>query len=318
MTYKKIVAAAILTSTFALAGCASDSGTANSATEEEQLPNGNEADSTTNETVESDIGQTFDDMLLAEAPPSEVAAYLQQHLSEIPVETASEIVYKFEQYQQKYLPHLEEKFHDSEIQVKIQEQFGFTPPTDEQIEEVEDTELAGLLTEMNENGYKLEMAEGMYFPIIDYHFYRPFMEDTAADAQAYIELMMAESDQVPAKDAALVIGWETIVERAVTQEKFLKDFPQSVFAGEAADLYAKYVTFLLFGLNNTPLFDYDANTIDSEAHAAFLSAVENGEDSETITLLDQYLTIIEANGGQLTEEVEEFRTDYSEALKEGI
>lgn len=318
MTYKKIVAAAILTSYFGLAGCASDTGPENiaTATEEEQLPINEETASTTEQVQESD-SKAFEEMLFAEAPPSEVAAYLQQHLSDISSEDISVLIQKFEQYQQTYLPRLEEKFHDSEIQVGIHEQFGFTLPTDEEIEEVEDAEIAALLSEMKENGYKLEMAEGMYFPIIDYRFYSPFMEDSSADAQAYIELMIAESDQVLAKDAALVISWESIVERAVNQEKLLNGFPQSVFATEVADLYEKYITFLLYGLNNTPLFDYDSHTIDSEALAAFLSAVESGGDSETITLLDQYLTIIEASNNQLTEEVEEFRTNYTEALQEG-
>ncbi|MCM3761722.1 hypothetical protein M3212_13165 [Alkalihalobacillus oceani] len=318
MTYKKIVAAAILTSTFGLAGCASDIAPENiaTATEEEQLPINEETASTTEQVQESDISETFEEMLLAETPPSEVAAYLQQHLSDISPEDVSVMVQKFEQHQQTYLPRLEEKFHDSEIQIGIHEQFGFTLPTDEEFEEVENAEVAALLSEMKENGYKLEMAEGMYFPIIDYRFYNPFTENAAADTQAYIELMIAESDQVPAKDAALVISWESIVQRAVNQEEFLNGFPQSGFASEVADLYETYIMFLLYGLNNTPLFDYDSHTIDSEALAAFSSIVENVEDSETMKLLDQYLTIIEVNNNQLTDEVEQFRTDYMEALQE--
>ena len=40
--------------------------------------------------------------------------------------------------------------------------------------------------------------------------------------------MVRESSNPPAKDAALIIGWDELIERALFQEKFLLDFPYSI------------------------------------------------------------------------------------------
>ena len=73
----------------------------------------------------------------------------------------------------------------------------------------------------------METAEGMFFPVIDYEFYRRYLAYLDSDFREYIEIMSLESSEPPAKDAALVIGWDEVIERALRQEKFLISFPES-------------------------------------------------------------------------------------------
>ncbi|TEB15874.1 hypothetical protein Psfp_01817 [Pelotomaculum sp. FP] len=96
------------------------------------------------------------------------------------------------------------------------------------------------------------------FPIIDYSFYKKFSAFVTPDLKDYIDIMAEESDQVPAKDAALVIGWDEVLRRALNQEEFINAYKDSMKVDEVRELYKKYLTFTLYGLNNTPLFSYES------------------------------------------------------------
>src|SRR5690554_6132018 len=89
-----------------------------------------------------------------------------------------------------------------------------------EINKILDQELKELLIETRNSGYKVETAEGMFFPIIDYQFYKQFTSYLSNDMENYIKIMSVESKEVPAKDAALVIGWDEILNRALSQEEF--------------------------------------------------------------------------------------------------
>ncbi|KJS13570.1 MAG: hypothetical protein JL56_07935 [Desulfotomaculum sp. BICA1-6] len=151
----------------------------------------------------------------------------------------------------------------------------------------------------------------MYFPVIDYEFYKNFSAHVTNDMQDYIDIMAEESNEVPAKDAALVISWDEIVNRALNQEDFIETHSDSIKIDEIKQLHQKYVTFTLYGANNTPLFSYDAKTIDPEAKDAYLSAVANGGNSEFIKTLEGFLDVVKNNDDKLTNQVEQYRTDVS-------
>jgi len=83
--------------------------------------------------------------------------------------------------------------------------------------------------------------------------------------------MAEESNNPPAKDAALVVGWDEVLKRALNQEKFIKRYEDSAKVGKVKELYRKYLTFTLFGLNNTPLFEYNSKVMDAGQRKLILS-----------------------------------------------
>ena len=105
-----------------------------------------------------------------------------------------------------------------------------------------------------------------------------------------------------------------MVERALRQDKFLQDHPASEKAEEVKELYKKYVTFTLFGLNNTPLFDYNTKAMDGDAKDAYTQAAEGGEEGDYKDLLKGYLEVLEENSFALTDEVDQYRKRISEGF----
>lgn len=240
----------------------------------------------------------------------EVANFINNNIANVSKEDASKMVDGFEKIQQKNLPQFENMFAQDDMQNKINSEYkAITAQSD-----IKDNELKGLLAKTKNSGYKVETAEGFFFPIIDYGFYKNFSSYVTPDMKDYIDIMAEESDKVPAKDAALVIGWDEVLKRALNQEKFINTHRDSVKANEIKQLYKKYVTFTLYGLNNTPLFSYDSKTLDSNAREVYLNAVTYTGDSELLKTLGGFLDLVKNNNFKLTNEVEKYREDVIKKL----
>lgn len=241
----------------------------------------------------------------------QVADFINQNIARVSAQEASEMVNQFEKIQQDGIAQFEEIIFTEDMQMKMHNAYQGIISKEA---EVEDAALKELLTKLANSGYKLETAEGSYFPVIDYRFYQNFRNYVTDDLKAYIDIMAVESSQVPAKDGALVIGWSEVINRALNLEKFINTYSDSVKIEEVKELYDKYLLFTFNGLNNTPLFDYTDQTMDSEALEAYTKAVENTGDSKYLAALSDYLEILKSNNYKLTDEVEAFRDQINEKL----
>lgn len=259
--------------------------------------------------------QDFQALRQNDASPEELANFITNNIAKVSPEDASKMVDELEKVQQEQLPRFEAMFVEGAWQSKLADQYqannyqGITDPS-----VVKDAELKAFVDKIMKNGYKVETAEGTFFPIINYQFYQKFSDHVTADRKAYIEIMAVEAKQVPAKDAALVIGWDEVLQRAQNQEKFLTSHGDSVKAAEVKRLYQQYVVYTLYGLNNTPLFTYETNTIDPEAKKTYLAAVKNPGSSEYLKMLSIYLEVLAKNNYVLTDEVKQYRDKVSKEL----
>jgi len=253
------------------------------------------------------IMNEFQALTQKDTSPEEVADFINNNIADVSKENAAKMVDEFERIQIKFLPQFERIIFKADMQNKINNEYNsITEQSD-----IKDTELKELITKTQNSGYKVETAEGMYFPVIDYEFYKNFSAHVTTDMKDYIDIMAVESNHVPAKDAALVISWDEIVKRTLNQDDFIETHSDSIKIDEIKQLHQKYVTFTLYGANNTPLFSYDAKTIDPEAKDAYLSAVANGGNSKFIKTLEGFLDVVKNNNYRLTNQVEQYRTDVS-------
>jgi hypothetical protein len=153
----------------------------------------------------------------------------------------------------------------------------------------------------------VETAEGTFFPIMDYEFLKKYSPYASDDIKEYINIMAVESNKVPAKDAALVIGWDEVVERALAQQAFIEKYGSSDKVEAVKELNKRYLTFMLYGLNNTPLFSYEDKTMNKEAKEAYQNAIKDNKDNALIKTLSSYMELLEKSGYKFTEEADKFR-----------
>ncbi len=236
----------------------------------------------------------------------EVIEYLDQFINTVSKEKASRLVLGLEQVQQDNLSEWQERYEDTLLQMKIARIYQ-SKWSQKEIKGITDEEIKRVLLETVENGFKVETAEGFFFPVIDYTFYRKYHSVITPDLVAYFELMATESERTPVKDAALMIGWDEILDRAEQQEEFIREYSSSTQAGAVRQLLKRYVTFALYGCNNTHLFSYDTKRMRPEAKQAYEEHVREGKKGRFSALIKEYLNVLEANAYSLTADVEAFR-----------
>lgn len=265
---------------------------------------------TPGEPKDNTVMNDFHSLTQKDSSAEEVASFINNNIAKVSKEDASKMADEFEKMQKNNLQQFEDMFIKDEIQNKINNEYKSVTTQGD----IKDTELKELLTKTKNSGYKVETAEGMFFPIIDYGFYKSFSSHVTPDMKDYFDIMAVESEQVPAKDAALVIGWDEVIKRALNQEAFINTHKDSMRINEVKQLYKKYLTFTLYGLNNTPLFHYDSNTLDPEAKEVYLNAVADAGNSEYLKILGEYLDLVNNNSDKLTNEVKNYRDNIIKNL----
>lgn len=271
-------------------------------------------ESKVDEAEENGVMKEYENMLDDEINIKEFISFVDKNIGLLSPENATKLVVKLEELQKNYFAQLEDKYYTTENQTILFE--AFKPEFNLEnlkSEKMENAEVKALLKETEELGYKVETAEGLFFPIIDYGFYEKYSANVTKDMKDYISIMAMESEKVPAKDAALVISWDEIFERLLNQEKFLDVHKDSVRFEEIKELYKKYVTYAIYGLNNTPLFDYEDNKMDDEAKAAYEKVI--AKDSQFSQTMKEYYELIKNNGYKLTEEVKNYRDEIIKSMK---
>lgn len=234
-----------------------------------------------------------------------IAAFIEENIQSVTVENAAEMILEFEELQKKCIEKLEDSFYTEPIQAKFLEEF--MAGTDlNQPDKIKDDTLKELVKSTGDIGFKVEQAEGSFFPVIDYSFYKKFSDHVAADIKEYIDIMAVESDNAPMKDAGLVIGWDEVVKRSLAQERFIKNYPSSKKIEDVKALYSKYENITFSGSPNTPIFDWQTKILRDDTRTAYENAIKESLESEYLQKLKGFMELLAENGYKLTEEVEKY------------
>lgn len=259
--------------------------------------------------------QIFNRYLTIVQSPNQIGsaiAYLRANISQVSSYQASLMVLHLENALQRNLPILEKKFFPTNVQETIgtvyQLGFSFADVRNR----ISNNEVKQLLNQASAQGYKLETAEGMYYPIINYSLFREFQSYVGADIQAYINIMAEESKQAAVKDAAIVIGYQQLVRRTVEMEKFVQRFPNSNRAAQIRELFERYQDFTFYGTNNTPLFDYDTKVMQPNAKTGYANILQwvSVDDSSYLDTLGEFMKLVADHDYKETTEVRDFVRDH--------
>ncbi|GMA97393.1 hypothetical protein [Pelosinus sp. IPA-1] len=237
----------------------------------------------------------------------ELIKFINEKISAVSSDSASMMILILEKNQQLDLTKLEEKYGNDKIQEKIAKNFR-GDFSEGYINNVQDKAIKDLLLETKNKGFKIETAEGFYFPVIDYSFYRKYQSNVTSDIAAYIDIMSVESDKAAVKDAGLMISWDEVVKRATNQERFIKEYSNSAKKEDVKTLLKRYLIFALYGTNNTPLFSYENKLMIPAAKKSYLETItSNGNEGSFSRIMSDYLTLVKKNDYKLTQDVDEYR-----------
>ncbi|MCT8978431.1 M56 family metallopeptidase [Clostridium sp. CX1] len=259
------------------------------------------------------ILDNLDDLIKKDTSTNQFIKVLNDNVAKVSKEYASTMIFKLEEMQKKNLPKLEERFYNDDMQSKINKIYNINFNINK-IDYIEDKELKDLLVETRNGGYKIETAEGMYFPVLDYESYKQYSPYVTEDIKNYIQIMAVESNKTPIKDAALMISWDELLKRALKQEEFISKYGNSVKINDVRQLYKQYIVFILYGANNTPIFQYDTKELVPEAKISYTNAIKESNNSETLGNIKGFINILEESNYKITEKVESYRKGILEKM----
>lgn len=231
--------------------------------------------------------KNFSDLLKKNSKEIEIIKFVDKNISLVSPKNASDMVISLEALQKRNIDKLSDKFYSNDIQNKMIKEFRSGINTSK-FEIIKDKKLRDLLINARNSGYKVETAEGTYFPIINYEFYNKYEKYVTNDIKEYIRIMTVESNKVPVKDGGLMISWVEVLNRAFSQEHFVDTYRDSAKQKDVKELLNQYLSYVMFGLNNTPLFSYDTKLMNSEAKAAYIKVLSTKKDSHLAQILNSY------------------------------
>lgn len=236
-------------------------------------------------------------------------SYLNSNIYAVTPYQASLMTLRLENLHKTRLPSWKSRFSSSDVQRKLASIYKEGVSMAKLAERTEDTALRTLLKSAGESGYKLETAEGSFFPVIDYSAYRKYKQYVADDIRDYLTIMAVESELPSSKDNSLIISWNDVADRALTHEQFIQAYPRSNRITAVKTLYAIYVADTFYGQNNTPLFHYDNLEMDLEAQKAYhaiLAKEEVNNTSHFLKKLEGFMKLLKDNGYKLDSGVEQY------------
>lgn len=318
---KALLTAVAVCSVLLLSACTNNSVAPNSNTgavqENSQTPSGQSSNSgdpdhssDSDSTAASEqLVSEFQGLLGQGGKLPEAFDFLDKHADELKPEHVSRMLSALEDAQTEGLQSLLDRYFSGNNQEQIAGIYEIGDSLEELINKAKDADLKALLQETLDSGYQLNTAEGMFGPELDYRRAAQYSDIATADTAAYLKLKSAESEQASQRDAALVIPWEELLNRAVAAEEFLNNYPDSSSREDAAAMFSNYKTTVFLGANNTPLFTYESKVMDKEARKAYTDALSGDAAAEGTLLgdLKKFMDEAAKSNYKLTDSLEQFR-----------
>lgn len=260
------------------------------------------------------VMDSFNELLQnKEAPMPDIVAFIDKNYAVVSTQNATAMIIGLEQVQKERLVQYQNLFNQEQMQKIVGEgyQGGLT---DDFINGVVDQSIKKTLLEIKNSGFKVETAEGMFYPVIDYSFYKKYRHALMQDIAGYLDIMSVESDKPPVKDAALRISWPELLSRALEQERFIKNYGDSAKVNDVKQVLNSYMLAALYGMNNTPLFSYETQEMVPDAKTAYLQTSFDANNGVFSKMMSEYLAVLKQSNYKLTSEVQQYRNQASEQI----
>lgn len=155
------------------------------------------------------------------------------------------------------------------------------------------------------NGFDLAESEGTMYITQDWDFAAKYFYDLVSPSmKSFLQEINIENKQVYQEDAGIIVGADTLVDRAVWWERFAKTHTGFIWKSEVSATKKEYLNVLLRGMDNTPVFE--ANTLDSFFEKTYNYMSTKYSDTETWKLAKPVYDLLrqgkKADADKLTEQ----------------
>ncbi len=100
-----------------------------------------------------------------------------------------------------------------------------------------------------------------------------------------------------AEDGGLIISCQEAAERMIFWENFAQKNPTFILKNEAENNFIDYLNTLMYGLSNTPAYEYETNKLNSEYENVYKWLFKNHPKSRATAAIQEVYTFYQQNKG---------------------
>lgn len=165
--------------------------------------------------------------------------------------------------------------------------------------------------QLSENGFRLEVGEGLVFPIVDWtRLASAFATKVTPPMKNYIEETSREQNNRMWDDGGIVIPLEEVADRAVWWEKFNRSNPYFVRSEEAKYTQKGLIFMMICGADNTPVFQGEKLTVSEDYKKAWAYVQQKYAGTELGKSVKEMADLVAAEGNQKTPKVDALMQKY--------
>lgn len=254
------------------------------------------------------IYKSFQTKLYKKNGLPEADRYLESKIKQVTPYHATLMVMQLENARYKALTAIEDRMLVPNVQDQMLKIYKWNDSFTQMMSRTKDSALRSLLQQARDSGYRLIPIEGSLYPIMNYAAFEKYTSYVNKDIKQYIRIMAVETNRISTEDGGLMIGYQDMLNRALNQEQFLNDYPNSNRKQKIQMLLNEYTLYTFYGLDNTPLFDYDTNIMDANAQKGYKAVLQrsSSKDSAFLKKLDAFMDVVSESKFEKTEAVEKW------------
>lgn len=254
----------------------------------------------------SAIYKSFQNMLNKKNALPAADRYLESKISQVTPYHATLMVMQLENARIKALTAMTDRMLVPNVQDQMLKIYKWNNSFTQLMARTKDNTLRNLLQQARDSGYRLTMIEGSLYPIMNYAAFDKYTSYVNKDIKQYIRIMAVETSNISTEDGGLMIGYQEMLNRALNQEQFLNDYPKSNRKKQIQMLLNEYTFYTFYGLDNTPLFDYDTTVMDANAQEGYKAVLQRNasKDSAFLKKLNAFMDVVAESNYEQSEAVE--------------
>lgn len=170
--------------------------------------------------------------------------------------------------------------------------------------------LRDLCVKLRDNGFRFIEVEGS--PQIAQHrlfVTKMFYPSLSVTMRQYLDEVNKENEEGFEDDGGLIISVVQLADRTIWWEQFAAAHPGFIMSNEVAFQKQIYFTYLVRGMDNSPILDYETKTIDKSYKEAYEHLIAKYPGAETTKLIKPYYdALLAKNNAEASRILESFKT----------
>ncbi len=136
---------------------------------------------------------------------------------------------------------------------------------------------------------------GVYLDLLSNYENDNFKNRVTKDVQVYLTLREKELKEGFSEDAGLLISFDELYQRVKELEGFMNKYPKSTWVADAQYSYNEYLSTLLTGMDNSPVFDMETHVLKPEMKKLFQKIIKDDPGGKTTKIVTDFYNLLVKN-----------------------